>query len=380
MTPIRKICRIILMMSLFVGCTEVYIPDIDSDSAALVVEGLITDGTGPFTVKLTRSVPFNSDSTSAMAPVEDAQLTVLDNEGGVYNLTYGSLGIYSLPTSFQAKVGNAYVLHIVTSDGQIYESSAQQLLPPASFDSIHVANSTEEYLDDENELTSTEGFSIRVDLFKYVSTVNPAPTCRFVSNIVVQYEFSYIDQDTFPDIDKATWCWDVFGWKAVSLDDNVNMTEQRSKTANQLVQGHLLCFVPKGTKIYRIDTQNAGAIITYYYRFKQYTINQDAYDFYQAANKQQDASGKIFDPITAQLTGNMKCLSDTTQVVLGLFEVSSETRGAFVLSSKPRQVPYEEVSERASYQYKVYIGPPTDDPPKEGDYEVIPYPSWWTHK
>ncbi|HEY5591488.1 MAG TPA: hypothetical protein VIK55_10765, partial [Paludibacter sp.] len=79
MIYLKYICLVVLMMVAFIGCTEIYTPKIDSKAETLVIEGLITDGTGPFTIKLSRAILFNSDSVSASNFVEGAKLTVIDN-------------------------------------------------------------------------------------------------------------------------------------------------------------------------------------------------------------------------------------------------------------------------------------------------------------
>lgn len=383
MIHLKKIYLAALMMVTTIGCTEIFIPDIDSDTEALVVEGLITDGDGPFTVKLTEALPFVSDSASVTKYVSDAELTVQDSEDQIYDLTYEGKGKYALPSSFKAKVGNSYVLHIKTSDGSIYESDVQTLLPPESYDSIHSLVIKEEYLDEYNVLKSISCFDVRVDLFKAVSSTVPTPLCRFESNIVVQYSFTYD-----PKIDSIpTWYWSVFGWKTSLLDDYENITVERSKMSTPIIKNHFLCNIPLGIANYGINTGGNGGII-YYYRFNQYTINEETYNYYKEANSQLTASGKLFDPITTQLYGNMKCINDPSKVMLGLFEVSSVTRAAFVFTENRflhqatiSEVPYVDIPTSGIYGYKINIDPDSEDSVVVlPDYQVVPYPSWWFHE
>ena len=78
MNHLKNMCLVVLIMSAFIRCTEIYNPVIDSQADALIVEGLITDGTGPFTVKLSKSVIFTSDSASIQKEVPGAKLTISD--------------------------------------------------------------------------------------------------------------------------------------------------------------------------------------------------------------------------------------------------------------------------------------------------------------
>jgi hypothetical protein len=378
MIHIKKI-GLFLLMTTLISCTEIYVPNVNSDTTALVVEGLITDEDGPFTVQLAQAMPYASGSTTTKY-VTDAKLTISDNEGQTYGLTYRDSGNYITPSTFKTKVGNSYVLHIATSDGNTYESKTQTLLPPESYDSIYTKSGTKDYLDQDNNVKTRVGFEIRANLFSTVTSSNPTPLCRFKSNIVVQYEYTYkLDKDPATDT-IPKWFYMAFAWNTYPLDDNNNITEERTKTANPMIKDHLVSFVPLGA----YSLPDGSTSLIYYYRFNQYTINEDTYNFYKEANSQLAASGKLFDPITSQISGNMKCTSDPSKIVLGLFEVSSVTQAAFVLSNSSnitsmRKVPYIDIPTQATYKYKVAteLDPTSINNP---EYDVIPYPSWWYHK
>jgi len=182
-----------------------------------------------------------------------------------------------------------------------------------------------------------------------------------------------------PDYD-----WDVFAWKTFDLSDNNNITEEKAQSASPTIKAHQLCFLPVGTDIYGLLTYGKPTII-YYFSFKQYTVNDDTYNFYKEANAQLAASGKLFDPISSQLYGNMKCTSDPSKLVLGLFEVSSEVSSAYVIGGTLayhkvflKKVPYVDIAPSGYYRYKIYTGTAVR-PPTGGEYEVIPYPAWWEH-
>ena len=193
MIHLKNSCLVILIIFGFICCSEVYNPKIDSNAEALIVEGLITDGAGPFSIKLTKAVLFTSDSISSINYVSGAKLTVNDNKNNSVELTDAGFGTYTLPTGFKAKIGNSYKLHIVTADGNIFESNVQKLLPPQSYDSIHASYATQEYIDKNNNYTSVGGAVIEEDLFKNFPKSDTIPSCRFTSIITVQYSYTQND-------------------------------------------------------------------------------------------------------------------------------------------------------------------------------------------
>jgi hypothetical protein len=55
----------------------------------------------------------------------------------------------------------------------------------------------------------------------------------------------------------------------------------------------------------------------------KYRLNDDAYKYYQAIDKQLNAENKIFDPANPQIIGNITCTSDPDKLAFGFFETSS---------------------------------------------------------
>lgn len=381
MTHLKHTCLIVLIMVAFIGCTEIYNPTIDTTKETLVVEGLITDGTGPFTVKLSKAVLFSSDSVSASNYVAGAKLTVGDNQNNSYTLTDAGKGNYTLPTTFRAKVGNSYTLHITTPDGSICESNPQLLLPPQTYDSIRGIYSIQDYIGTNNELQQVEGADVQVDLFKSVSKLSYVPSCRFSSQLTVQYLYS------FQEPDSLLWHWFYFGWSTVKLEGNENITSENLITTNSFIKNHSIGFIPFPVAIFGIVSGPFPTVL-YYLKMNQYTMNNDSYLFYKAANDQLAATGKLFDPITAQLYGNMKCVSDPSKVVLGLFEVSSVTQPAFVVTRDDSnnkiivtKVPDMDVPTDKVYRYRVWDAYPLPIPKADSlkYYIPIPLPGWWYH-
>jgi hypothetical protein len=373
MINLKNICLVLMMFS-FICCTEIYDPDIDTETKAIIVEGLITDGDGPFSIKLSEALPYSFDSVSSNRPLTKAKLKVIDNENNTYELTEAESGNYVLPSSFKAKTGRSYTLHIETKNGIIYESNSEILMPSTTYDSIHGVFDTEDYIRDDNILRTAGGAKVLVDLFGNIPASETRSLCRFNSDITVQYSYTYRESDE--------WHFFYFGWRHFELNSDENLTEERSLTSSPSIKNHTLCFVPMGTSSYGFNTPYNTSVI-YYVRFRQYTINQDSYDFYKKANEQLAASGKMFDPITTQLYGNIKCVSDPKKIALGLFEVSSVKQDAFIVDAYTSEViiktvPYADVSEYGWFHYKVWDYEPNLKP-KDPMYDVIPFPDWWYH-
>jgi hypothetical protein len=378
MSHLKNSCLFVLLLGTFIGCTEIYSPTIDTKAGALVVEGLITDGGGPFNIKLSKTVLYSSDSVSAYKTVLGAQLTVTDNENHSSLLTEAGNGNYTLPSTFKGKIGNSYRLHIETKDGNIYESGLQKLNPPQSYDSIRGIFTSNGYIGWNNQLKNVACGEILVDLFKSVPKGDSVPLCRFKTNVTIQYNYNIFVKDT------TNWHWVYNNWQTFQLNSNENITEDVSTLNSAVIKNHSIGVVPIDMASYGLYPEYPVVYFFYFLRIEQYTINRDSYNFYKNANNQLAATGKIFDPVTAQLYGNLKCINNPSEIVLGLFEVSSVTKSAALVIQGPysksvmvETVPYVEIPAIGTTHYKVWTNESKlapDDPAFN-----ITIPAWWWH-
>jgi hypothetical protein len=383
MNYIKNIGLILLISFAFIRCTEIYIPTINSDEKALIVEGLITDEAGPFTIKLSEAMASSFNSSVASTAVSGAKLAITDNENHTFELTELTAGSYVTPSNFTTKVGDSYKLNITTLDGNEYESKVEKLSEPQTYDSIRAIHGTEDYVDGNNELQSVPGADILVNLFKFQSNSDSVPSCRFQSNIIIQYVYTVQGTDSLGNVD-MNWHWVFFGWDTFKLNSIENITDEKKVTSNPQIQNHSIGFMPFRASSYGLVLPSLTTI-SYYLRVSQYTMNNDSYRFYKGANNQLSASGKIFDPITSQLHGNMKCVSNPAKIVLGLFEVSSVKQNAFLVTGSylsdiisVTKAVVVDVPKSSGKRYKQWggMGPmPQNDPL----FIPIPFPNWWYH-
>jgi len=102
----------------------------------------------------------------------------------------------------------------------------------------------------------------------------------------------------------------------------------------------------KDTTASAMETNEIG-LQTIHHRIlylSQYTLNNESYLYYKSLNDQMQSEGKLFDPVAAQLTGNIKCTSDPGKKAIGFFEASSVSYSRYVVdlrnleNSQPRLI------------------------------------------
>jgi len=143
------------MWILLIGCLEPYEPDIgDSEKEFLIVDGIITNQPGPYTVKIFKSNSFNNEDQ----PVSGLAVSIEEQEGASETLVETTPGIYQT-SSIQGVVGNSYRL-VINFEGQQYQSTWETILDAPPFDSIYYEYQVRGTTDREND---QEGLQFFVD-------------------------------------------------------------------------------------------------------------------------------------------------------------------------------------------------------------------------
>ena len=333
----KPIIILILSLTILLGsCYEPYNIKVDSNQLVLVVNGMITNESTSYKILLNYAAPFNSGSTGI--PVYNALVYVTDNLGNNYSFSSAGSGLYMSDSSqFTGQPGNTYKLHIKTSEGAEYESDSQKLFPEAHPDKIYSEFDNKEVLNKTNgSYVLSHGGNILVDIVNHSDTL---PRFRFTSNLVTQYYYA-VCQPFQP-------CILYYCWQTDNANSNINLTGGEYSLSSASINAHNVCFVEDNLLyyglVYMAGYQGEGlpytAIPTQYYRsmdvinrilyLQQYTLNKETYEYYKKMSLQLQSEGKLFDPIAAQLIGNIKSVADPNIKVFGFFEASSVSRTAY---------------------------------------------------
>jgi hypothetical protein len=133
---INKIFYGLIALGFFSSCEKIIDLKLNTSVSQIVIQGNVYDQSGPYTVKITKTVDF--DESNIYTPVTGAEVEISDNTGNTEVLTETSPGIY-LTSSLQGVPRRTYTLTIKT-DGKNYTASST--MPPAvNIDSIYCEKS-----------------------------------------------------------------------------------------------------------------------------------------------------------------------------------------------------------------------------------------------
>jgi len=148
-----KINWILLIPLLFLACEEKFDPGIVEYENLLVVDGLMHNGTGPYTVKLSYSTAV---SDPQFLPVTGCTVMINDHYGNTTPLTESEPGIYTTAESkLRGETGVDYKLNIQTPEGKHYESDWEMIRPSVGIDTIYTQY---EYRSDPDISHTIEGY------------------------------------------------------------------------------------------------------------------------------------------------------------------------------------------------------------------------------
>ncbi len=315
----RALCKLFIISAIgavIASCARPYDPDLDPPGSLLVVEGLLTDNMNLSEIKLSRTFGFGEMKMND--PEEGALVWVTDQDEQMLPFVEVYAGSY-LPNGWDPVVGGTYTLHIETSDGSSYVSTPQTMQPPVRIDSIYGKKAVHQVMETNLEggtyIRSFSGTDYFVDI---TGVAGETPRFRMEVVIVVLYVWETGGSSTHT----------YYAWKKLFTPGRLNINSADFEPDADTIRNHLLVFTADDRISNRLDIDEYlqyHALIV-----RQFSLTDEAAAFYQGMKEQLESEGRLFDPIAVQLVGNVKCVSDPGQPVLGLFDVSSVHSDSYI--------------------------------------------------
>jgi Domain of unknown function (DUF4249) len=292
---------IYLFIAVLAGsCVSEFIPETEESAEMLVVEGLITDQPGINVVTLSKSQPLASRTKGT--PYRGCIVTITDDLGNVSNLREKSAGTYVTDSAhFIGVVGRTYKLTIrtnnVASDDFTYESMPVKMIPVPPVDSIYYEK--EQYNDVSGHFR--EGCQIWFDSHDPDNEWDYRETWMFHLPYVVTNNTCWISSN--------------------STDINIRNTSVLSE--NRISKYPLNFVSPESDRLSK----------KYSLLLNQYSLSEDEFNYWEKLKKVTEEVGSLYDVTPSFIPGNVVCLEDNSQTVLGYFSVSAKKSKRLFVSS-----------------------------------------------
>lgn len=299
MNPIKNIIILLLTIS-FTGCITQFVPETDEDKDILVVEGMITDQPETYTVKLSKSMPLGKKA--ALKPLKGCSVSVSDDKGNYYQFRESSTaGTYLSDKSvFSGVVGRKYTLHIFTENATpshySYQSLPMELISTPPIDSLYYEKVVIKEKDENSG--PKEGCQI------YLNTHDESDKCKY-------YRWDYTETWEFrlPYMVTNHICW-------ITNNSTVIKIKNTSVLSENVIRKYPLNFISSETD--RLSQKYSLLV-------NQYSLNEDEFNYWEKLQNVSQDVGGLYDVIPASIPGNIFCVEDPAERVLGYFSVSGKS-------------------------------------------------------
>ncbi|MBI9054831.1 MAG: DUF4249 domain-containing protein [Bacteroidales bacterium] len=298
---------LILLNILSSGCKEEFQLSHTDTSSLFVVEGFITNESGPYTIKISKSSHVDDPQ---IYPITNCNITIYDNTGFYEQLTEQEPGIY-ITDQILGKVGNSYKISITTPDDKEYVSEFQKMIEPGEIDSIYAEI---EYHESDGSSFQNPGYQFYINTKQsdisesyFLWTLNE--TYEYTVDFTV-FDVTQVDdrnEEFIRDYTPLYRCWKTNDIKQIYTAETASLT-------NPLISNKALHFVNTNTKKL---THRYSLLV------KQYTIDKTSYTFWKGIEDQLSGENFLFLTQPYNIKGGIVNVNDSTEIVLGHFTVAS---------------------------------------------------------
>jgi hypothetical protein len=311
--------------TLFLGsCKEKYLPNLNlSVTSFLVVEGYINSGTGPTIITLTRTTKI-VDTTNRVFE-RGAIVEILSETGTRIALSETGTGEYSVP-QLTLNSNTRYCIHIKTKDCKEYQSDFSDVRKTPDIDSLSWKvkdGDVQTYVNTHDPNNKTKYYQWKYDeAWEFHS--------KFLTGLKLIYspvsgryiDAGYRDSTCFCADTTIAKCWKNNNLTAILIGSS-------EKLARDVISEQPTAFIPRNSQ---------QLSVLYSINVKQYALSDKAYHFLQQMKRNTEQLGTIFDAQPSDNYGNIHCIGNEKEVVIGFVEITEEKQKRIFISNT--QVPH----------------------------------------
>lgn len=317
MVQLKKIRSVIIGVLLigtgmtFHSCISPYESDIESEPELISIDCSLIKGEEEQTVQVSKTA---SLLYSRIIPVGGCNVSLLDEFDNQYSYTEKMKGTYSANIPDEELIlGRHYKIRVITGEGDVYESDYEMLNNGVEVDSVYFAvedrvdvetgepySGIQFYLDVKAQDEESRYFRWRLEeTFEYTS-FGPI-------------SYYYMDESHTPVLPEDPWalfrCWKRGEVEGLFQSSNMNLTQNEKKR------------IP----LQYVSDQTERLRIKYSLLVNQYTLNKNAYDYFEQNRIATEESDGLYTRQPRQPITNFHNVNFESERVLGYFWVSTKT-------------------------------------------------------
>ncbi len=324
MNKLIRYCIIAWFIGCSLSCKKQFNPTlVDNFTNYLAVEGTIVSGDSTI-ITISRTTGLK-DPTQKKVELK-AIVSIEDDQKVMFPLVEKGKGDYALGiTNFNP--ARKYRLNIKTSNGATYQSDFVPMKVTPPIDSVYYklpdSQSILFYVNTHDATNKTRYYR-----WEYKETWTYTAYYGGIRNTVPYLQYEYVNGDIvnqYPNRLYVGTCYDSDVSNEILLGSSAKLT---SDVINGQQIGRIAAYSKKINKLYNM-------------RLYQYAITEDAFNYYEDLKKNTEGLGSIFDAHPSLTTGNIRCISNPAERVLGFISASTVTAKIFTLDYAHIPLPVE---------------------------------------
>ena len=301
----------------FTSCIERYYPEEDDlRTGTLVINAHFNNLPGEQFIEISRSVGLTDPY---FIPVSGSFAEVIREDGELREFAETRPGFYGsyLEEDF-LQIGMSFMIHVITPDGQVYESDFDKLRPVPAIDSIYYLAETASYASTADSIGGIRfyiDFTYDDEAYEYIRW-EVTETYEFHNPVMEAFvKFPGLALERLPDTSNYRVCYitnelhTIHSMSLAYLDFGIYIKKPFS-------------FVPNIQQEQKLKHKYSLLI-------KQYSVGEAAFHYWNELKKTSQEQGWLFDRQPALLNSNIRNINDVEEDVLGFFSMSGveELRG-----------------------------------------------------
>jgi len=303
---IKAFLIFLILFCLNLACIKSYNPAVqNAPNAYLVVDGLINTQ-GITTISLSRTQNLGSTNPP---PAEIGALVILtDQNGKTYSFSPSTHPGSYTTDSLSLPSTNQYRLQITTANGEKYQSDPVSPKPSPPIDSI-----TWKYNNGVNIYVNTHDINGKTQYYRWQYTI----TYEYHSKLMASWGLSGNMIYPYPPLVQFFVCYPTLYSDKILVGNSLALNQD-------LISEQLLTSIPINDSIlnYRLSIQ----VI-------QTALNPQSYAYWNLVKNNSQSLGTLFDLQPSQLTGNIHCISNPNEPVVGYLSAGSVSKARIFINN-----------------------------------------------
>jgi len=296
---------------LLTGCIADYNPvGVADTSGILVVDGFII-ANGRTTIKLSRTIKLDDQFPKDAVYVQNANIQLIDENDRIIavaepQIADGKLvaGTYEINDLISYNPSMKYALDIRIENSH-YRSDFISPVHTPEIDEVTWSINTDKSMD---IMVSTHDSTNRTKYFFWRFEED----WEFIAPLLAEARYDPVTKSVIPHShllpDNKYYCW--------RRDESKSMLYSSSDRLSESVV--------KNRKIHQISPNDPRFCYLYSILVKQYGLDKEAYDYFENLQRNIEESGSLFAPQPTEIEGNMRCLSNPDELVIGYIAITKE--------------------------------------------------------